>query len=165
VSSELTLIAGHIKRTQTAVIHIVTGLKRGIVSPALISVSQLQRELINIQAHLPKGRRIPVTHETIYDIYQVMVSEVQEMDNTLIFHTKIPLVDEEEYDVYQLTPISVATQDHIIATKTETKYIAISDHRDRHFALTVEELNQCTNCGRARNITVASSNLSTHQKR
>jgi len=32
VSSELTLIAGHIKRTQTAVINIVTGLKRGIVS-------------------------------------------------------------------------------------------------------------------------------------
>jgi len=41
VSSEPTLIAGHIKRTQTAVINIVTGQKRGIVSPALISVSQL----------------------------------------------------------------------------------------------------------------------------
>ncbi|XP_070851468.1 uncharacterized protein [Drosophila suzukii] len=68
-----------------------------------------------------------------------MVSEVQELDNTLIFHNKIPLVDEEEYDVYQLP-----TQDHIIATETETKYLAISDHRDRHFALTVEELNQCT---------------------
>jgi len=143
VSSELTLIAGHIKRTQTAVINIVTGLERGIVSPALISVSQLQKDLINIQAHLPKGRRLPVTHETMHDIYQVMVSEVQELDNTLIFHTKIPLVDEEEYDVYQLTLIPVATQDHIIATETETKYLAISDHRDRHFALTVEELNQC----------------------
>jgi len=83
VSSELTLIAGHIKRTQTAVINIMTGLQRGIVSPALISVSQLQKELINIQAHLPKGRRLPVTHETLHDIYQVMVSEVQELDNTL----------------------------------------------------------------------------------
>jgi len=39
-----------------------------------------------------------------------MVSKVQELDNTLIFHTKKPLVDEEEYDVYQLTPIPVATQ-------------------------------------------------------
>jgi len=87
VSSELTLIAGHIKRTQSAVINIITGLKRGIFSPALISVSQLQRELINMQAHLPKGRRLPVTHETFHDIYQVMVSEVQELDNTLIFHT------------------------------------------------------------------------------
>jgi len=44
-----------------------------------------------------------------------MVSEVQELDNTLIFHTKIQLVDEEEYDMYQLTPIPVATQDHITA--------------------------------------------------
>jgi len=34
VSSELTLIAGHIKRTQTAVINIITGSQRGIVSPA-----------------------------------------------------------------------------------------------------------------------------------
>jgi len=46
VSSELRLIAGHIKRTQTAVINIITGLKRGIVSPALISVRQLRKELI-----------------------------------------------------------------------------------------------------------------------
>jgi len=53
-------------------------------------------------------------------------------------------MDEEEYDVYKLTPFPVATQDHIIAKETETKYLAISDHRDRHFALTVEELNQCT---------------------
>jgi len=53
-------------------------------------------------------------------------------------------VDVEEYDVYQLTPIPVATQVHIIATETETQYLAISDHRDRHFALTEEELNQCT---------------------
>jgi len=29
----------------------------------------------------------------------VMVSEVQELDDTLVFHTKIPLVDKEEYDV------------------------------------------------------------------
>jgi len=93
VSSELTVMAGHIKRTQTAVINIKTGLKRSIVSPALISVSQLQKELINIQAHLPKGRRLPVTHQTLHDIYQVMVSEVQELVNTLIIHTKIPLVE------------------------------------------------------------------------
>jgi len=90
VSSELTLIAGNIKRTQTAVINIITGLKKGIVSQALISVSQLRKELINIQAHLPKGRRLTVTHETMNDIYQVMVLEVQELDDTLIFHTKIP---------------------------------------------------------------------------
>jgi len=45
VSSELTLTAGHIKRTQTAVINIVTRLKRGIVSPAVISVSQLRKEI------------------------------------------------------------------------------------------------------------------------
>jgi len=64
VSSEPTLIAGHIKRTQTAVINIITGLKRGIVSPALISVSQLQKELINIQAHLLKGRRLRVAVAT-----------------------------------------------------------------------------------------------------
>jgi len=30
VSSDLTLIAGHIKKTQTAVINIITRLKRGI---------------------------------------------------------------------------------------------------------------------------------------
>nr|XP_036677941.1 uncharacterized protein LOC118879061 [Drosophila suzukii] len=111
VSSEPTLIAGHIKGTQTAVINIVTGQKRGIVSPALISV---------------------------------MVSEVLELDDTLIFHTKIPLVDEEEYDVYHLTPIPVVMQHQIIAKKTETKYLTISDHRDRHFALTMEVLMQCT---------------------
>jgi len=131
-SSELTATAGHIKRTQTAVINIIAGLKRGIVSPALISVSQLRKELINIQAHLSKRRRLPVTHETMHDVYQVMVSEVQELD------------DEEEYDVYQLTPIPVAIQNDIIATETETKYLVISDHRDRYFALTVEKLNQFT---------------------
>jgi len=71
----------------------------------------------------------------MHDIYEVMVSEVQELDDTLIFHTKIPLVDEEGYDVYQLTPIPVATQNYIYH---------IYYHRDRHFALSVEELNQCT---------------------
>jgi len=70
VSSELTLIAGHIKRAQTAVVNIISGLKRGIDSPALISVSQLQKELRNIKANLPKGRRLPVTHETMHDTYQ-----------------------------------------------------------------------------------------------
>jgi len=86
VSSQLTLIAGHIKRTQRAVINIITGLKRDIVSPALIFVSQLRKELINIQPHLPKGRRLPVTHESMHDIYQVMFSEVQELDHTLKYH-------------------------------------------------------------------------------
>jgi len=72
-----------------------------------------------------------------------MVSEVKELDDTLVFHTKIPLVDEED-DVYQLTPIPVVTQDYIIAKETETKNLAISDQRDRHFALTIKELKQCT---------------------
>jgi len=45
-------------------------------------------------AHLPKGRRLPVTQDTLHDIYQVMVSEVQELQN-----------NEEEYDVYNFTPI------------------------------------------------------------
>jgi len=56
-----------------------------------------------------------------------MVSEVQELHDTLIFHTKIPLVDKGEYNVYHLTPIPVVSQYQIIEKKTETKYLEFSD--------------------------------------
>jgi len=82
VSSELTIIVGHIRRKQTAVISIAS---LNIISLPLIS----RKELINIQALLSKRRRLPVTQDSLHDIYQVMVSEVQELDNTLIYCGKI----------------------------------------------------------------------------
>ncbi|XP_070854672.1 uncharacterized protein [Drosophila suzukii] len=137
-------------RQRRGALNLVGNLANGLFGVLDSQYAQNMEEVIRkIQAkelhntHLLKNQT-SILDSTINVMRTMMVSEVQELDNTLIFHTKIPLVDEEEYDVYQLTPIPVATQDHIIATETEAKYLSISDHRDRHFALSVEELNQCT---------------------
>ncbi|XP_070068120.1 uncharacterized protein [Drosophila takahashii] len=77
------------------IINVVTGVHKGTIDPALLSVNQLRRESINIQAHLPNGQRLPVKQETIHDVYRLITTQVQELDELLVFHSKVPLVDED----------------------------------------------------------------------
>ncbi|XP_070068137.1 uncharacterized protein [Drosophila takahashii] len=106
IATELSLVAGHIKRTQAMIINVVTGVHKGTIDPALLSV--------------------------------------QELDELLVFHSKVPLVDEEEFNVYHLSPIPIVVNNTIRIVRTETDYLAISDHQDRHFAISKGELEGCT---------------------
>ncbi|XP_044573072.1 uncharacterized protein LOC123257556 [Drosophila ananassae] len=90
-----------------------------------------------------QGRRLPITSETTRDVYRLATTRVQETEDLLIFHTSIPLVEEDEFTVYRMEPIPQITREGLVITKTETRYLAIDDHRKHHFAISLEHLQQC----------------------
>ncbi|XP_044574107.1 uncharacterized protein LOC123258301 [Drosophila ananassae] len=60
-----------------------------------------------------------------------------------MFHTSVPLVEEDEFTVYRMESIPQITREGLVITKTETKYLAVDDHRKHHFAINQEHLSQC----------------------
>ncbi|XP_044574038.1 uncharacterized protein LOC123258237 [Drosophila ananassae] len=67
--------------------------------PALVSVEQVKQVITKIQTHLPPGRRLPIT------------------------------IEEDEFTVYRMESIPQITREGLVITKTETKYLAVDDHR------------------------------------
>ncbi|KPU81877.1 uncharacterized protein Dana_GF28044 [Drosophila ananassae] len=141
--SELVVVASHIRRVQDAVLNVLIGAHEGNLSPALVSVEQVNQVITKIQTHLPPGRRLPITSETARDLYRLATTRVQETEDLLMFHTSVPLVEEDEFTVYRMESIPQITREGLVITKTETKYLAVDDHRKHHFAINQEHLSQC----------------------
>ncbi|XP_044574121.1 uncharacterized protein LOC123258318 [Drosophila ananassae] len=141
--SELVIVASHIRRVQDAVLNVIIGAHEGKLSPALVSVEQVKQVITKIQTHLPQGRRLPITSETARDLYRLAITRVQETEDLLMFHTSVPLVEEDEFTVYRMESIPQITREGQVITKTETKYLAVDDHRKHHFAINQEHLSQC----------------------
>ncbi|XP_044574132.1 uncharacterized protein LOC123258333 [Drosophila ananassae] len=141
--SELVVVASHIRRVQDAVLNVLIGAHEGKLSPALVSVEQVKQVITKIQTHLPPGRRLPITSKTARDLYRLATTRVQETEDLLMFHTSVPLVEEGEFTVYRMESIPQITREVLVITKTETKYLAVDDHRKHHFAINQEYLSQC----------------------
>ncbi|XP_044574117.1 uncharacterized protein LOC123258313 [Drosophila ananassae] len=141
--SELVVVASHIRRVQDAVLNVLIGAHEGKLSPALVSVEQVKQVITKIQTHLPPGRRLPITSETARDLYRLATTRVQETEDLLMFHTSVPLVEEDEFTVYRMESIPQITREGLVITKTETKYLAVDDHRKHHFTINQEHLSQC----------------------
>ncbi|XP_044574065.1 uncharacterized protein LOC123258258 [Drosophila ananassae] len=141
--SEFVVVVSHIRRVQDAVLNVLIGALEGKLSPALVSVEQVKQVITKIQTHLPPGRRLPITSETARDLYRLATTRVQETEDLLMFHTSVPFVEEDEFTVYRMESIPQITREGLVITKTETKYLAVDDHRKHHFAINQEHLSQC----------------------
>ncbi|KAH8412530.1 hypothetical protein KR009_002806 [Drosophila setifemur] len=147
--NQLDLLAGHIKRSEDAILDAVTAALAGRLSPRILSVQQLETEITRIQAHLPPARRLSFHHSTISDVYRLATVSAQLMDNYIIFKIMVPLIDVGLFNIYRLTPIPrVLENGKIELIDTEAPLVAINDHQDRYFPL--QNLDDCTELGQER---------------
>lgn len=143
VVNQLSILEEHVKRTQDAIREALTSAHQRRLTPLILSVQQLEAEILKIQANIPPGRRLPVDHSTVSDVYRIASVTAQQLnDSHLVFTIKVPLIDAELFSLYRLTPIPRVENGQIEVMDTETPYLAINDHQDRYFPL--ENLGDCT---------------------
>jgi len=142
MKSHLNLLGAQLKRSQDAILEAVISAHQGQLNPLILSIKQLEAEMLKIQARLPRGRRLPFDRSTISDIYRVASVIPQQLENHLIFQISMPLIDVEQFNIYRLTPIPRLDNGKIQLVDTETPYLGINDHLDRYFPL--QNLDDCT---------------------
>ncbi|KAH8238989.1 hypothetical protein KR038_011632 [Drosophila bunnanda] len=149
VAKKLISLDEHIKRSRYALLEALVSAFQQKLSPLILSVQQLETEVLRILGHIPAGRRLPVDQSTIPDVYRIAsVSAHQLGENYLVFAIKVPLIDAELFSLYRLIPIPRVENGHIEVMDTETPYLAINDHQDRYFPL--QNLDDCTDLSRER---------------
>ncbi|XP_041632959.1 uncharacterized protein [Drosophila kikkawai] len=149
VTDQLSSLAAHIKRSQFALLEALTSANQRKLTPLILSVQQLETEILRIQPHIPAGRRLPVNQSTVSDVYRIASVSVQQLDkNHLVFEIKVPLIDAELFSLYRLTPIPRVQNGQIEVMDTETPYLAINNHQDRFFPL--QNLGDCIELARER---------------
>ncbi|KAH8279709.1 hypothetical protein KR054_002606 [Drosophila jambulina] len=143
IAHTLRSLDAHIERTHSALLEALTSAYQRKLTPLILSVQQLESEVLRIKAHIPAGRRLLVDQSTASDIYRIASVSAQQLDdNHLIFTIKVPLIDAELFSLYRLTPIPRVENGQIEVMDTETPYLAINDHQDRYFPL--HTLDDCT---------------------
>ncbi|XP_043069830.1 uncharacterized protein Iris [Drosophila bipectinata] len=140
---EFSFLADHIRLSEAAIQEALVSAYQGQLSPRILTIKQLEKEILNIQAHLPSRRRLFFERFTTSDIYQNVKISTHRMENHIVFKISVPLVDVELFNLYRLTPIPrVLENEKIELVDMEVPYLGINDHLDRHFPL--HDLRDCT---------------------
>lgn len=142
-SLEFSSLADHIRLSEAAIQEALMSAQRGQLSPRVLTLHQFEKEIHNIQAHLPSRRRLFFEHFTLSDIYRTVRISTHRIDNHIVFKILVPLVDVEPFNLYRLTPIPrVLENEKIEVVDMKVPYLGINDHLDRHFPL--HDLRDCT---------------------
>ncbi|KAH8352347.1 hypothetical protein KR084_003532 [Drosophila pseudotakahashii] len=142
MKNRLRILGSQLKRSQDAILEALASAYQRQLSPHVLTTNQLEAEMLKVQAHLPRSRRLPFEQSTISDIYRIASVVPQQLQNHLVFRISVPLIDIEQFNVYRLTPIPRVDNDKIQMLDTETPYLGINDHLDRYFPL--QNLDDCT---------------------
>ncbi|EDV31049.2 uncharacterized protein Dana_GF14735 [Drosophila ananassae] len=142
-SLDFSFLADHIRLSEAAIQEALMSAYQGQLSPRVLTLQQFEKEILNIQAHLPSRRGLFFEHFTMSDIYRIVKISTFRRDNHIVFKILVPLVDVEQFNLYRLTPIPrVLENDKIELVDMEVPYLGINDHLDRHFPL--QDLRDCT---------------------
>lgn len=140
---QLIITAANLQRTQSAIFDILTNTHRGIISPLLLTPTQLQHEVEKIRFHLPESLELPVRQEDSLQLYKFMKVKGGLSKNTVIFSVTIPLIEHEEFEIFYLTPIPNWVNNILVSIKPCSSLLAINTVRNQYFTMSNAEFNLC----------------------
>jgi hypothetical protein len=142
---ELSLILRNLEETQQALLDVTYDAHRGIIHPAILTPTQLSRELHLIQQHVPASITIPGHNlRDLTHVYQSMKTQSRVTQQSIIIKLTLPLAFTWDYTLLAVIPVPDinhgTTQSHIIST---AEYLAVDKRREHFATLTKEDVSRC----------------------
>ena len=142
---ELSLVLRNLEDTQQGLLDVAYDAHRGIIHPAILTPTQLIRELQLIRQHVPASITIPGHNlHDLTHVYEIMKVRTRVTEQNIIIEINLPLVFTWDYTLLAVIPVPDinhgTTQSYIIRT---AEYLAVDDRREHFATLTREELSRC----------------------
>lgn len=105
--TQVTILLSECEKIQNSIIELLIDLNHGRINPALITPTQLNKELTLIREKLPSKLQIPGQQDNnqLRDVYNLMRANGLIIDNKLVIKAEIPLMHSESSEIYKLIAI------------------------------------------------------------
>lgn len=144
------LIMSSYRQIQAAILNVLLDSHSGKISPLLLNVDQLRKEIAVLQEHMPNSLKLPgnTRNPNILYLYELMNVNSRVEKNKIIFLVHLPLLIKEQFITYSIRPIPQIINNELLVIISTSHYMMVDLHFDKFYLMNNVDFNECKTIGR-----------------
>lgn len=146
VITQLNLMIDEYIEVQSSIMNLLIDVNHGHINPHLLTTSQLQEELLNIQKCLQNDVSLSgiKTNTELKEVYSLMKAKGIIMDNRLLIQAEIPLYKIHASEIYEIIRLPVEGNNTAMIPIVEGDYIVYNFETNLYSLMWQSQLNACS---------------------
>ncbi|XP_046810803.1 uncharacterized protein LOC124420757 [Lucilia cuprina] len=145
MTTQLNLMIDECFNIQSSIINLLIDVNHGHINTDLLTPSQLQKELMDIEKILPNNLMLPgkATGTELKEVYHELKAKGTIIDSRLVVQVEIPLIQTHSSEVYEIIMLPVDNEVTAVMAIVQDDFIVYNFATNMYYLMSQSQLNKC----------------------